>query len=480
MTKTKKKNPWLVLLMLLLICLLIWPTGTQIAYAAETQTEETTYSNVLTDLKKDENFKQEDYPYKEDDYSLKVIQVAESEDNELFVYVYQPSGEKGNLVATSINMSTSVHKLDFHMYDLTLLNSNGMFYKYLVNDFIVGNVDERTYDIASIFRPWNEDYDDPSDNDNTITYVPFEVAKIFTITDTETKCFDTEVVEVSDKYVGFVRYDDGYSGIAGTGMTWYKPGSDAHFIAFSTEQDIDKLYEATVYYCSQSYTYSYNQPSYLFQTRETYGTIEKGLEKKVSYDEYVTIKNNQGLISGREFSFNRIQSVEDFIKSEDRNYVYDMLAFNVNVETKLTDEGLAQIKDKQWVIRFLETDYTNKKVDWTICTEKRIEKTIISNVSILELKFETDGIVYNLGVIDNQQTGDLEPDNETNVFYELADWVKWLLRIVGIILLVVLLIVCLPVVVVILKGLWWLIKNIGKIIWYVISAPFKLFDKGEK
>ena len=37
------------------------------------------------------------------------------------------------------------------------------------------------------------------------------------------------------------------------------------------------------------------------------------------------------------------------------------------------------------------------------------ETTMVGNVTILRLKFETDGITYNLGVIDNKQTGGTEP-----------------------------------------------------------------------
>ncbi|UKI52459.1 MAG: hypothetical protein L6V79_02950 [Clostridium sp.] len=55
--------------------------------------ESITYSEVLDDLKKDTSFKPENYPTKADDYSLQIIQLAESTDKELFVYVYQPSGK---------------------------------------------------------------------------------------------------------------------------------------------------------------------------------------------------------------------------------------------------------------------------------------------------------------------------------------------------------------------------------------------------
>ena len=54
--------------------------GAQFASAAASS-----YTNVLTDLKKDESFDIEDYPEVLKNYSLNVIQVAESVDGELFI-----------------------------------------------------------------------------------------------------------------------------------------------------------------------------------------------------------------------------------------------------------------------------------------------------------------------------------------------------------------------------------------------------------
>lgn len=47
-----------------------------------------TYTNVLEDLQRDGSFSKDNYPEKENDYSLQIIQLAESSNKELFVYVY--------------------------------------------------------------------------------------------------------------------------------------------------------------------------------------------------------------------------------------------------------------------------------------------------------------------------------------------------------------------------------------------------------
>ena len=119
-----------------------------VAYA-----DEIAYSDVLTDLQKAENFDASIYPSIDKDYSLEVIHMAESTDNELLVYVYQPSANKGNIKATSLSMSV-VDGPDINptLWELEFLNSNGVFYKYRVKNFTVPQDDTRIYSIVSIFR----------------------------------------------------------------------------------------------------------------------------------------------------------------------------------------------------------------------------------------------------------------------------------------------------------------------------------------
>ena len=70
--------------------------------------------------------------------------------------------------------------------------------------------------------------------------------------------------------------------------------------------------------------------------------------------------------------------------------------------------------------------------------------TLVGDVTILRLKFETDGITYNLGVIDNKQTGGKEPSNETEIDVSLNNRGKTILYLLLLILLLVLLAPVLP------------------------------------
>ena len=89
--------------------------------------ESTSHSNVLDDLGKDEKFNAADYPNNPNDYSLKVIQIAEGSNGELFIYVYQPSAATKPIVATSINISVEQDQKNIRNYTLELVSSESVF-----------------------------------------------------------------------------------------------------------------------------------------------------------------------------------------------------------------------------------------------------------------------------------------------------------------------------------------------------------------
>lgn len=128
-----------------------------------------------------------------------------------------------------------------------------------------------------------------------------------------------------------------------------------------------------------------------------------------------------------------------------------------------------KIKDKEWVLRFVETDYIKEGTTMSYYETQHI----ISNVSILRLKFETDGVVYNLGAIDNKQSPDLIPDNDYRYSVELADPFKWILYLLIIILILVILAPILPT---IFNFICAVIKYLFKAIIWVFKLPFRIYD----
>ncbi len=404
-----------------------------------TYAEEITYSDVLSDLGKDSSFDKTNYPANATDYSLQVIQLAESVNKELFIYVYQPSGSK--VAASSINISTTINdEISYYNYKLELLNSKDTLFKYKIQGLVVKTDAVRYYAISSIYRPFDESIDTQASGGNTITEVNFAVNKQYAFGTINGKpyvnCVDIETIVVTDKFVGFVRYQDGFK--------LYLSACDSHFVAFNTDKQMDKLLEADVYYTTQSYASAWVAFS---------GTSEEFGDKS---DQYAYLKytdkvehTGDGWFAGT-YKWDRIQTVEDFIANENSETIYSGAIIDVKYSTKLTDEAMQELKGKKWVLRFAETDYSM----WTGQGSYGTFSTLVGDVTILRLKFETDGITYNLGVIDNKQTGSPDPDNETDVDITINNKGKTLLYLLAIILLLVLLAPILPY---ILKGIVWLV-----------------------
>ena len=434
----------------LIVTLCVFLTGAQSfsAVAAEDENEKTA-SDVLEDLSKDASFSAANYPAAAKDYSLQIIQLAESADKELFVYVYQPSRDK--VEASSINISTTINDdISFFNYSLELLNFDGTLFKYKVTYFKVKKDPVRYYAISSIYRPFNAGIGDKKSGNNTINEVNYAVNRQYCFGEINGKpyvsCVDIETIVITDKFVGFVRYKDGFK--------LYVGACDSHFVAFNTDKPIDKLLEADVYYTSQSY-------SWLFAIgvgqNETFG------EKK---DNYAYLKytdkvehTGDGFFAGT-YKWDRIQTVDDFINGENRENVYHGAVLDVKVSSKLTDEALNELKGKKWVLRFIETAYS---LSGGANGSTSTKSTLIGNVTILRLKFETDGITYNLGVIDNKQTGSTEPSNSIDIKVEPNATGKGIIYLILFVLLLVLLAPLLPYV-------------LNAVI-FIVSLPIKLVSE---
>ena len=365
--------------------------------------ESVQYTSVSEDLGKDGSFSKDNYPTKNGDYSIQIIQLAESVNKELFVYTYQPSGDK--VKASSVNISTTINdEISYHNYKLELLNFDGTLFKYKVAGFEVKTAPVRYYVISNIYRPFDEGIGDKKSGNNTINEVNYAVNRQYCFGEINGKqyvsCVDIETIVITDKFVGFVRYPDGFKLFTGAGAC------DSHFVAFNTDKKIDKLFEADVYYTTQKVSYD-------FFTEDSPFSIKFGDSKtdNYAYLKYTDkVEHTGGGFFAGTYKWDRIQSVDDFIKTEDRTTVYYGAVLNSKVSSKLTDEALNELKGKKWVLRFTETGYNKStKSGMGAATYYHAETTMVGNVTILRLKFETDGITYNLGVIDNKQTGGTEP-----------------------------------------------------------------------
>ncbi len=427
-----KERKQVIAVLILLVCLVmaLFNVNLETAFA-----DDTGYTKVLEDLSEDTNFTTEDYPVNEDDHSLKVIQLAESTGGEIFLYVYQPSG---NLTATEIRMSTTIgDNTSPKDYDLRLLNTEGVFSKYKIQGVRVKEDVVRYYDLISIFREFNKDIDDNPDNDNTISQVTFKVGQLWTVVtyngETSYHMTDSKVIEVTGKYAGFMRY----SNAVAFNNSW----TDAHFVAFSTDYAIDTLLQAEVYYVETYFKYveaSLTKPGY---TVTLSGPTD--MTKVVKYDEVATMTPNHEWFPNK-YTWKRIQSVEEFKTQEN-----------------LKDVTTENLEGMQWVLRFAETPYEGSLNSTSMHTWYEVK-----DISILRLEFETEGEIYNLGVVDNKQSGDDIPDNIEKHWYDgIVAWFKNLGMVFKILVGIA----------IGLGGLFVLgiVIKILTIVWKIISFPFK-------
>lgn len=431
-------------------------------------------SNVLSDLRGDENFDIGLYPANSDDYSISVIQVAESTSGRLFVYTYQPCQNSRELLATSITFSLSdkiggIAEDDIEMseedrvkeYNLTLINKSGVFCKYVVDDFTVSKAEKRFYNLVSVIRGFIEDIDEETTVDNIVNGKAYAVGRLYTATTVNGKieyaCEDRNVIEILNPYVNFIRYNDGF--------ILNVSACDSHYVAFDTDIKIDELYEADLKYSSRS-VHKYHKAF-------TGNVVDYGdfVENYVylTDDQHFTEKAT-GWLFGQNRDYDRIMTVTDFLAAEG---------------SKLDSTQKKGLDGKKWVLRFAETDYSYKDDGH----DGNRRYTEVSEVMILRLCFKSDGVVYNLGAVSDKVSYDYDYNPPFNFWEWLANLLGipvWSVKLIIFGIIAVLLLgVLLPVlsavfpafgqvVLWIVKGLGYAVKYLFIGLWYVISSPVRL------
>lgn len=454
MTKAKR-----ILTTILLLALVLTIGGELfLAFSVRASAAEAvSHSNVLDDLSKDSKFNPADYPAKADDYSLQVIQIAEGANGELFVYVYQPSNDTKDLKATKINMSLQEptdKNATYSLYNLTWLNSNGVFDKYVVNDFTVSDAAYRYYTIATIYRTHDKEIDDDAlDTDDIVNYEGEAVAKSWccyiynNVVITESKTMQVADVEIQS--VGYTRYSGGFE----LSPTF----CDSHFVAFSvTNFDVDWVYDADV-----AYTYCnkhYRVESFSGETI-TYG--DKFLDEITISDTETAEYKGDGWFSYK-YTWRRISTVKDFIsETED------------NTNNYLSEADKENLSNAQFVFRFLETDVVQYNFDYSTT----IDSTEVTEVAILRLHFLADGKVYNLGVVSDIISDDGAPDYIVTLGDNIQNGFEDLSVIMQVILFIVIAIAIYCIfnfVKPIIKLIWEGIKFGFSIVFWLLTWPFIL------
>lgn len=428
---------------------------------------------ILIDGKK--AFDTADYPEKADDYSLTVLTIAEGADKGLFIYVYQPSTNTKFLQSINLSMSTlptGDENAEWRLYTLDMLDEYGAIQKYKVDNFEVSTDSVRFYDITRISRIFDSDIDTPEmlDESQTINLVAVEVATCWEVKTVDGKLTylktPIDVIEITNAWTGHITYSDGFFGSV------LISNCDAWFFALSTDMRIDELIEADV-------VYSYIDYSYRVPPTGNDELVEVKTESNVllRLNDKQTGSNQGNGLFGHKWTWDRIVPISEFVEDNGDNLSEDC-------KNKLSSDDFKG----GWVLRYLETENYNYYLGEGLTSTYYHDYTNITEVSVLRLKFKTDGETYNLGVVSDTYDPDQIPDGEYGILdgvkAEFDAFFKRLQEIFGEFFnaikgVIVILIVCLfgGVIIGLFSFLSPVLKVLFKGIWAVICLPFKLIGK---
>ena len=418
-----------------------------VVYAAESL-------EVLRDLRRDKNFNESNYPYVKNDYGLYVIQIGESSNKELFVYVYQPCHDTYDLLGTKISISYGYSVdgagLKPHLYNLKLVSTSGTLDKYYVEGFTIPNDGDRYYNIVEIFRMVNTEIDEV-DEQFPKTDIAYSVGQQWYVCDlNDSKHYEMntfKTLNVDTVFNSSVRVSNGFTFST---LLAIPESCDIWFYCFNVADYVVKH----VYDGDLSYSMDYIQKgiNWGFTQDEDVTNICKNEVLTLRDTDIMSYKGNG--LGAREFSWRRIMSSSDFVET-----IEDQVG-------NFSESDKERILSSQWVFTYLETSYSE------VLTMGAKKYYNVYDVGLLRLYFQDIyGKKYDLGVVNDLSDPSDIPSIVDGLHIEeiFEDFVKIVFVILAVILIVLLLNFVTPI-----KSI---LKFIFKAIGFVVALPFKLIKK---
>ncbi len=447
-------------------------------------------SDVLDDLRRDENFTSSDFPSVTDSnderYStVQVFQVAEGSNHDLFLYAYQPADSVIEIELTHVNMwdSYSANNKDAQaqakLYELELVSTYEVFDKYKVKDYEVSDESKRYYNIVSVYTPYNSVIhgEDRLVNGET-NYVAIKVAQQW--------CAyyfnDNLVYEHVEFKTMEIRIDYDGELLTSEGLTLEKLVLNSHatqmlhYVSFSCDEyTIARIYDADMTYTLETtvtaWTWSLES---LDSTVPTSTQTTLGEPQNITLYEKDTVTYQGDGLFAQEYKWNRILPSND--TAERKGFVSIMEEQGIT----FTETAREKTLQSQWTFAFAESEYTYQDsyyksdlISYQNWWQKKQSRAV--NIGILRLHFVDDrGYEYNLGVVSDLTSSDgiIDGIGKEDLSF-IEDWLEIIALILGILIIAVLLAVCAPFITPILNVLWWLIKMLVKGVWAIVSLPFK-------
>lgn len=389
-----------------------------------------------------------------------------------YVYFNLPTWASAHIENLSISISTSVSNPDYSItenyvdYDLKYVNSEETWYKFEILN--LPNVDKTTrrYHLKEIFV---------KDRSASLNFFVDEVYIFNGIKNDHIQVFNQEIetITITDKEVHFYCHGDGQDFFfRETGLM--QPGdiyTDAWYIFFNTDKEMDELLEIELTY--QQYNY------HLYQTY--YGIY---MDDEVTNEVISDMKNSDSLLS---YDFDVGRSYVNYLEPEvvtitpgtkkipytdegwfgnydiyyeELDNIMDLRKYKAQDSDKFVFTDYADVY--AWGVHFKDTtrsfqDYTTSNLDLA----SHLDGSGMSDVAILRLKFQTNGIVKNCYAVDTP-TDDFF-GNIADVDTKYEELFEKLFMVVGILVFVILAGYLLPVFKVVFEG-----------VVFVVSSPFKL------
>ena len=386
-------------------------------------------------------------------------------------------------------MSLIEKTTDFKKYTLKCVSQNGTFKKYLVENFVVSDDFYRYYCISEIERPFDTLFDEKINDETTTDFKAHKIGQAWCCyyynNELKYEMVTLDVVEITPTFTGELYYANG---ITWGSLVGIKSSCVSHYIAFNIENyDVDKIIDASLEYKYRNYRTVHTLETGIAptisswfgkDTEHTTTTYPNGTDYIYQslgiYETDVVEHKGEGLLA-KDYSWNRIMTGKAFVKQ------YEDQGGEWNETIKAT------VNNSQFVFAFTETDIASSQTSSSTGSDQFstttyttvVEGTEVAKVDILRLKFISNGITYNLGVVSDTTSSDGIPDGVadgldvdlTTAFSAILSVVLFLLFVV--VFFNIILPIVKPVFELAFKGLKYIVDAFLTIIVYPIQTLFK-------
>lgn len=427
--------------------------------------EELEYTDVLADLQKDKNFNTGNYPgysfstLPANLHEVNIIQIAEGNNRELFIYTYEPT--RGNENETVELLSVTMYdgyvengvfpNGSLRDYSLELVSESSVFCKYRVLNYSVSSEVIRYYNIHEFHREFNASFGDKLESSDAARKFAIACGIQFACSYINDKL----VIEATSYSFLELKslYIDSFFIESGFGYQWFfgrTEDHDLYFGVFTLEDEfkIDYIYDLDLEYTEEKLEWTnYTDPA-VVSSNPIYETSFHYESRSVKTSGFLK----------KEYVWDSFYPAQDF----KRDAILKGITLSESLTEKLDEDGA-------WVflIDSYVTTVSRLQLVW------KYSKYRLADVSMLRLHFQSGVNTYNLGVISDKVTADLIAGGVRDAITkaDLQALFDKLLMILGLIGLVLILVFLSPVI-------WPGIKAMFKWLWEFIVAVFSLIFDG--